>query len=189
MQRRTRRFAFLVPAAVLWAALATSCFDAPSGPKGLTGFLAFAPAFPSATATIVDIDHVRVIIARTDDGTVVLDSVVQVQAGSQTVNLALEVPVLSSDDTFFVTLECYTASGELAFVGGPVEVQATTSTTTTPIDVEVPLNYVGQGFDAASVEFVTTGASVDFGATIQMTARALDSSGVAIPNTPMSWAQ
>jgi hypothetical protein len=152
-----------------------------------TGYLALAPAFESSAAGIVPIDRVHVILTRVADETVALDDTIAVDPESQTVDLTLSVAVHGAEEAFYLTIECLNSAGEVVFVGGPLEVTATTSTDSELVTVEVPIVYVGVGYLAAAVEMVTSLIYIEFGETVTLEAQALDSSGAVIPGTPIKW--
>ncbi|MEE8191994.1 MAG: hypothetical protein V3T74_04565, partial [Gemmatimonadales bacterium] len=182
MRRIARRFRFALLA--LLAVAVWSCEDH-TGPGGVTARFALAPTFASSSAGIVDIDSVRVRLFRADE-TLALDTVVAVEADAESVALDLRVVISSTDEVFQMYLEFITPTGETAFTGGPVEVSPS-SDDAEPVVIDVEVVYVGVGADAASVEITTTGASVLFGDTVQLTAVARDSAGDAIPGTPVAW--
>ena len=182
MRRIARRFRFALLA--LLAVAVWSCEDH-TGPGGITAHFALAPTFASSSAGIVDIDSVRVRLFRADE-TLALDTVVAVDADAESVALDLRVVISSDDEVFQMFLEYITPTGETAFTGGPIEVSPS-SDDAEPVVIDVEVVYVGVGADAASVEITTTGASVLFGDTVQLTAVARNSAGEAIPGTPVAW--
>jgi hypothetical protein len=151
------------------------------------GYFALAPSFESSAAGIVDLDRVRVLVTRTEDSTVALDTIVQIPPEADSLDLNLPVLLNSADETFSLTMQFITPVGDTAFVGGPLTVTATTSGDVTPLPVLLLIEYVGVGFDAADVRITTVDPSIAFGDTLLLQAEALDSSGAVIPNTPVQW--
>jgi hypothetical protein len=145
------------------------------------------PAFESEAAGILDIAYVRVVLERTADSSVALDTTVQVQPSDSVIDLNLSVLLNADVETFWVTLECYTAADELVFVGGPLEVTATAEDQTEPSAVNVGIEYVGVGSNAAAVRILSQEVTVPTGGTITLAAEALDSSGAVIGDTPIRW--
>ena len=159
MHPTIRRLSFATPLAFLAALLVTSCQDDPSGPLApIPGSFALAPAFESAIAGIVPLGSARVLVMRTSDSAIALDTVVQIAPDADSLDLALPVLMRSSDELFSITLYFITPAGDTAFVGGPLTTTATTSGDATPTPADVPIVYVGVGSDAASVRITTTGA-------------------------------
>ena len=186
MARQLRRATLLAPFMLLAGFLALSCFDNTTGPRIFQGQFALAPQFASSVAQIVAIDRFRVLLRRTSDSSVALDTVITVVPGSDSVDLSLSVPMLTSSETFLLTLSLITPAGDTAFQAGPTTVTASSSGSAPPA-IPVTVVYVGVGAQAVSVRIVTDGASVFFGDTVTLAAEALDSTGGAIPGTPIAW--
>ncbi|MCH9015591.1 MAG: hypothetical protein IH877_07910, partial [Gemmatimonadetes bacterium] len=82
-----------------------SCSDDTSGPLiPRAGYLAIAPSFNSNAASIIDVAIVAILLERTVDGSTVLDTAIALELGTDSVDISLTVPILSSDDTFLLTL-------------------------------------------------------------------------------------
>jgi hypothetical protein len=145
------------------------------------------PAFESEAANILDIAYVRVVLERTADSSVALDTTVQVQPSDSVIDLNLSVLLNADVETFWVTLECYTAADQLVFVGGPLEVTATAEDQAEPSAVNVGIAYVGVGSNAAAVRILSQEVTVPMGGTVTLAADALDSSGAVIGDTPIRW--
>jgi hypothetical protein len=182
-----RGAALAVPVASLVAVLAISCLGDSSSPRSAVANLVLAPSFESAAAAVVDIASVRVLLERTADLSVALDTTVQVQPNDSVVDLNLSVLINSDVETLWLTLECYTLAGELVFVGGPVEVTATAEDQGEPSAVDVVVEYVGSGSDAAAVHIITQDAAIFTGETVILAAEALDTSQVPIAAAPIFW--
>jgi len=180
---RLRHFAAL---AVLSVIIAASCVDGPASPDLRPGHLALAPAFQDGAA-IVPIDEVRVVLRRPADGSVALDTTVNVVVGSQEIDLLLSLPISGFEETFLLTIECFTPDGTLAFQAGPLEVTATASTGDGIVAEEVPIDYVGPGSQAVAVQVLTQEASVKFGEIVSLLAEATDADGAVVPDAPIGW--
>lgn len=188
MSRAAGRLSLITPVVLLAILLAVSCLGDPSSPRLQAAHLVLAASFASNSASVVDVDRVRVVFERTSDSSVALDTTVQLQRGDSIVDLTLSVPLLEEDqETFWVTIECYSLAGELVFVGGPLEVTATASTDAEPASVPIGIRYVGVGSDAVAVQIVEQQSTLLFGDTIKLVARALDDSARAIAGTPIVW--
>jgi hypothetical protein len=135
----------------------------------MTGYFALAPEFPAGAATVVDVDEVRLVLRRTSDSTVALDTTVQMVAADSVIDLSLEVIVKETDETFWLEIECFDAGGNLVFAAGPLEVMATTSGEVAAQDVEVA--YVGVGSDAVAVEILDPEVFLEFGETYTLQAQ------------------
>jgi hypothetical protein len=174
--------------AVLATLIATSCIGDLSEPNPVQGLLALAPAYPSSSAGIVDIDRVRVVLTRVEDDEVVIDSIIQVAAGADSLDLVLTVDLSSDNEQFLLTLTLITPAGDTAFTAGPLAVTPETSGgQTEPTAVPVDLEYVGPGANAESVQITAEGLGVPLGETLEITAEALDGAGAVIPGTPIAW--
>jgi hypothetical protein len=180
------RLKIATPVALLATVLVVSCLGDPSGPRLRAAHFALAPSFSSAAAGLIGIDSVQALLHRTSDSSIALDTTVQVAQNDSVIDLNLVVPVDSTTETFWLTLNCY-STDELVFVGGPLEVTATTSEDSAATGVQVDIEYVGVGSNAQSVQIVSAENSVLFGETLTLSAEALDSSGAAIGGTPIRW--
>jgi hypothetical protein len=80
-----------------------SCIVDLSGPGTMTGYFALAPEFPAGAATVVDVDEVRVVLRRTSDSTVALDTTVQMAAEDSVVDLSFEIVVKEANETFWLS--------------------------------------------------------------------------------------
>ncbi|UCG89220.1 MAG: hypothetical protein JSW71_12045 [Gemmatimonadota bacterium] len=187
MSRTAGRLGLITPVALLGIVLVISCLGDPSSPRPRTAHLALAPGFASGTAGVVEIDYVRVVFQRTVDSSVVLDTTVQLQPSDSIVDVTLSVPLEGEQETFWVTIECYSPTDDLVFVGGPLEVTATASTDVEPATVPIEIEYVGVGSNAVAVRIIDPEATVLFGDTITLTATALDGWGRSIAGTPIKW--
>jgi hypothetical protein len=178
----------LLPFALLSALFATSCLVDSSGPAlPLTSFT-LAPAYPAATAGIVDIDRVRVVLVRLKDESTAVDTIVQVAPGAESLDITLQVTLQSDSEQFLLTLTLITAAGDAAFEAGPFTVTAATgSSQTEPLPIEINFIYVGIGANAAAVQITSENVGVALGDTVVITAVALDSAGAPIPGTPIAW--
>jgi hypothetical protein len=177
-----------LPFALLSALFATSCLVDSSGPAVQQASFALAPAYPSATAGIVDIDRVRVVLVRLKDESTVVDSTVQVTPGAESLDITLTVTLQSDSEQFLLTLTLITAAGATAYEAGPYTVTATTGRSQTePLPIEVEFRYVGTGANAAAVQITSEGVGLALGDTVVITAVALDGAGAPIPGTPIAW--
>lgn len=143
-----------------------------------------APVFPSAAASIIEIREVRFLLNRTRDSSLARDTTVQVAGDADSLKL-ITVPLQRPDETFDLFLELKDSTGAMVFTGGPVTVSPTTSGE--PPVVQVPLQYVGVGANAAGVEITTVPPSLLAGEAAMLVAVALDNGGTVIPGTPIAW--
>ena len=188
MRLLSRRLGTAVLVVSIAAVALTSCQDDPSGPLApLTGYFALAPSFEGSAAGIVDLDRVRVLVVRTEDSTVALDTIVQIPAEADSLDLSLPVLLNSADEIFWMTMQFITPAGDTAFIGGPLTVTATTASDVAPVAAQLPIEDVGVGFDAADVRITTLDPSVPFYDTLILQAEALDSSDIVIEGTPIEW--
>ena len=186
MYRRLRRSVAFLPIAVVVVLFVVSCLGEPSAPRFGNGYLSVLPNFVSRAASLVEVSQVRALLTRIEDGAVALDTIVDVDIQDNTVDLTLKLTITPPEETFTLTLECLNAAGAVVFRGGPLEVTATT-TSDGIVAEEVPLDYVGPGFDAAAIQIVDPPTTVDFGDTIQLRAEVLDSSDTPTSDTPIAW--
>ncbi len=188
MPRPSRSLGSISPVALLTALVVTSCLVDSSGPTLRQASFALVPAYPSASAGIVDIDRVRVVLARLKDETTVVDSIVQVAPETESLDIALKVTLQSESEQFLLTLTLMTAAGETAYRAGPYTVTAVTgSNQTEPVPIEITFIYVGTGANAAAVHITSENVGVALGDTVVIAAVALDSVGTPIPGTPIAW--
>jgi len=180
-----RRF---LPAAVATLALglAAGCTDDTAGPRAPTaGRLAIVPSFGSLQGGIVEVALGRFVLTRIPGGAVALDTVIDIPAGTDSVDLSLTVAVLTPGETFNLTISLISAAGDTVFTGGPIVVSPGTSGT--PVPVDVPFTYVGTGADAAGVRIVSPDTSTLTGDIVLLTAEAFGDDLLAIPGTPIGW--
>ena len=172
---------------VLVGALGLNCRDA-TAPRSLAGHLAFAPAFPSSSAGIVDFDRVRITLVRLPiPGTAVLDTVIAIPATADSVDLSLNVPLLSSREDLALFLRLLNVAGDTVFKNQPYPQVVTVTTGATGTIVPAPLQYVGVGYDAVAVVIGTLDTTVLFGDTLRLSATAWGSLEQPIPGTPIAW--
>jgi Tol biopolymer transport system component len=126
------------------------------------------------------------VLTRIDDGTVALDTVVDADTQDNTVDLTLKLTITPPEETFTLILECLNSAGAVVFKGRPLEVTATVDSDGIVAE-EVPLDYVGPGYDAGAIQIVDPITTVDFGDTVQLLAEVLDSSGSPLAATPIAW--
>ena len=184
--RRLAHPSLTVAAVVAAAALATSCFiDSTQPGAPLFGHFTIVPLFQTTIPGLVDLAEARFTLTRTSDSTV-LDTTVAIVPGDTAVDLSLTVVMLSSQETFLMTVALVTPQGDTAYFGGPVEV-APSTTTGAPTTFEVEFGYVGVGADAVSVNILTRDTSLFTGDSVTFTAEAVDTNGDAIAGTPIGW--
>ncbi len=183
--RKPLVFALLSAASL--AAIA-SCSDDTSGPPvPRAGFIAIAPSFSSNAASIVEVAIVAILLERTVDGSIVLDTAIALEPGTDSVDVSLPVPILSNDDTFLLTLSLIDTAGDTVFRGEPQTVTPSLTGGTDAPPIIVPLVFTGVGSNAAAVAFLTANPTVFFGDSVELTAVALDSTGLVIANTPIAF--
>ncbi|HEX9727684.1 MAG TPA: hypothetical protein VGA37_04210 [Gemmatimonadales bacterium] len=167
--------------------LLLSCSDDTGPVVPMLARFSVRPVYETAAAATIEIAAIRFVLERQSDGTIARDTVLIIAAGQDSVNLELTVPVLTQGETFLLTLAMTNAAGDTVFRGGPTEVTPTTAGGGSPPAVTIVITYVGVGADAVGVEIVPATASTFTGEAVQLTARALDSSGDPIPGTPVVW--
>ncbi len=166
-------------------AVAASCSDETGPNQPVEARFTVAPVFGGA-ASAIDLASIRFVLTRASDGSIARDTVLQIAAGQDSVDLELTVPVLIPGETFFLTLAMVDVAGDTVFRGGPTEVTPAASGGTPPV-VPVEVVYVGTGFDAVGVSILPRDTSTFFGEAVILTAVALDSLGLPIPGTPIVW--
>ncbi len=146
-----------------------------------------ARALPAALQQVA-FERVRVTLRR-DDGTIALDTVVNFPAGSDSLVLALNVPLPANAPASGVSLSLnlgyVNAAGDTVFKGGPIPVTVTPSGGAAPPPVQVPVHYTGPGASAAAVVIAPKNVEGIPGQAAAFTARAVDSDGHTLPGTPV----
>jgi len=162
-----------------------SCFGESTGPELRPARLAILPSFANPhAARVVDFDRVRITLRRPGQSQIAFDTVISFPSGADSLRLELAVPIAGTSETFTYALAMYnTTLADTVFVAGGA-VTATSNALNLSVAQPV-LNYVGVGFDAAGVRFVTAPAAAFFGATVNLVAEAFDSGGAVIPGTPI----
>ncbi|MDH4045430.1 MAG: Ig-like domain-containing protein, partial [Gemmatimonadota bacterium] len=180
------RRSLLVAATTTALVLVASCVDDAAGPRQpMAGQLAVVPNFGTLQGGIVAIARGRFVLTRIPGGTVAADTVIDIAPGADSVDLAIQVPILTPGETFNLTIALISTTGDTVFRGGPVEVSPSTSGT--PVPVEVPFTYVGTGANAAAVQILSPDTTTFTGESVLLVAEARDSAAAAIPNTPIGW--
>lgn len=167
-----------------WLFLAT-CSDSAGPASGAVATFSVASAFTSDAAGIVDVDRVRILLTRLADEAVVRDTVVDLGPSDTVVDLSVRVVLSDPAEQFELWLALIDPVGDTVFRGGPVTV--TPTATGAPIPVEVELVYTGVGANAAAVRILTPDTVIQFDASIDLIAEALDASQSPIPGTPIAW--
>lgn len=182
---RTRESALV--AALLTAAVAGSCVDAPTAPRRPVGNVALAPRFAHAVAaSIVDVSAVRVTLSRGVPPRVLVDTVVFFAPEADSISLLLSAPITGSSETFDLRLAMVNAQGDTVFRAGPTPV--TLSTTPQRTALEPVLQYSGPGAAATSLRFVAPPSAIFFGDTVTLSAEALNAQQQPIAGTPIGFA-
>jgi uncharacterized protein YjdB len=115
-----------------------------------------------------------------------VDTVVQSDFQSGTIELEFTVPVSSDGEVFLLTLILIGPAEDTVFRGGPLEVTPTVGTAE-PSEISVPLDYVGVGSDAAEIQILEAPATLFYGDTVALSAVARDDAGEPIPGVPIVW--
>lgn len=173
--------------AVAVGLLGLNCTDS-TGPRSFAGRLAFAPAFASSTAGIVDFDRARItVVQAAPPNAEVLDTIVAIPPTADSIDLSLSIPMSSSKEDMLLYLRLVNAAGDTVFQNSPYPQQVTVTTGGVPTIVAAPIVYVGVGYDAVAVTIATPDTSVLFGDTLRLTATAWNAQGKPIPGTPVAW--
>jgi hypothetical protein len=168
------------------ALLLASCYGDSTGPGSRRRVpLAIAPVFDSRAVNAVPFDKVRIRLLRANPEGVALDTVVPFPTPADSINLNLPRPVNGSSETFSLTLALFTSAGDTVFRGGPVSIDVLPGVLNRA-PAQIPMVYVGVGYNAAAVRFTLFAPPVFFGDTAVFAAQALDSSlETPIPGTPI----
>jgi plastocyanin len=176
---------------VVWVLLATvallSCLRDSTAPRVLSGHLAFAPAFESSLAGVVDFDRARVTVIRPGDSKPVVDTVIAIPLTADSIDLAISVPLLASSEDLILYLRLINAAGDTVFRTTPYPQTVTVTAGGGAKPVETPITYVGVGFDAVSVTITTPDTALFFGQSLTLNAEAIGPADTVIPGTPIAW--
>jgi YVTN family beta-propeller protein len=145
-----------------------------------------SPLFNIEGASSIPVAEVRLKILRSDSSTVVIDTTVAIEAAA-TVNIDVEVTLMSDPEQFIVELEIIGPEGTTLFRGGPSRVTVGSDNGPEGEPVEIQIQYVGIGSDAAGVRILSQTPEVAPGGTILLTAEAFDDEDEPIPGTPIIW--
>src|SRR5881394_1379471 len=185
---RRRRF---VNRRVVWVLLATvavlSCLRDTTAPRALSGHLAFAPAFESSLAGVVDFDRARVTVVRPGDAKPVVDTVIAIPLTTDSIDLSVSVPLLAASEDLLLYLRLLNAAGDTVFRTTPYPQTVTVTVAGGAKPVETPITYVGVGFDAVSITITTPDTAVFFGQSLTLNAEAFGPADTVIPGTPIAW--
>jgi hypothetical protein len=162
--------------------------------RGLSFNAVFPALFQQAgsfAAGLVQYDRVRVVV-RHSDATTAIDTIYAFGAGSDSVVVSLNVPLLASapdsGEALRLSLYYLSSAGDTMFKGGPATVIArgdAAGRNSKP--VTVPVSYSGPGANAALVVISPRSLAVPAGDNFALTANARDSTGHTIPRTPIFW--
>ena len=184
LPRRARHWAWRAWA-LLVGALGLNCRDS-TGPRFVAGHLAFAPAFESGAAGIVDFDHIRLTLVRPGGGPV-LDTVITVPPTADSIDLSLTVPLIAAREDLLLYLRLVNVAGDTVFRNNPYPQPITVTAGGSAAPVAASIVYVGVGYDAVAVVIGTPDTAVLFGQTLQLNATAWGSFEQTIPGTPIAW--
>jgi WD40-like Beta Propeller Repeat len=146
--------------------------------------LALSPDFGRA-APVVNVASVHVLLTRVTAETVVLDTVIHLAVGADSVDLTVTVNT-APNVRYVVFLELDDEAGQALFTGGPMEVTPVPiGSTVEPI--VLPLVWVGIGANATQVRIVALDTLLFPAEERTLMAEALDASGAPIPGTPIVW--
>ena len=135
----------------------------------------------------MDVNRVRVLITRPGGASVLLDTIVDFPATTDTLDLSFALAISGSQEDLELSLFMLDdPGGNVVFQSGPDLFTAVAGSTPGNPVTPVPL-YVGTGANAAGVRFVATHAAVPFGDSVLFTAEAFDAGNVVIPGTPIVW--
>ncbi len=184
--------------------LLAGCVDSPAAPDPTSG-PAFIPApsltlagpdgAPATTAAQEEalqalfdrVDHFHFRVER-QDGTLVLDTLLEVTPGQDVYDFRLEVEA-GVGETLLVTITALEGETEL-FASPAVQVRTTATGAQGgegPTPAEITLSYSGPGASAASVAIDSDGLVRGPGDSGTLTATVADAGGATIPDVPLEW--
>lgn len=164
--------------------LGLNCRDAME--PSLAGHLAFVPTFASGSAGIVAFDRARITLVRLPN-TAVLDTIVAIPPGADSVDLLLRVQLSSAREDLQLYLRLISAAGDTVFRNIPYPQLVTVTTSGKAAIITTPIEYVGIGYDAVAVIITTPDTSLIFGDTLYLGAFAFGGLEQIIPGTPIAW--
>ncbi|HKE90589.1 MAG TPA: hypothetical protein VKB45_09645, partial [Gemmatimonadales bacterium] len=153
------------------AGLVATCTTEASGP-GRRGAFAVEPIFPPAlhlNAFNLTVDNVRLIVVRPPSDTV-YDQVAAFPANQSTLQLAADIPLNTSPESFDVTIEMY--SGSTLLFSGTQSMSISEGTSSTP--GQIPVAYSGPGQNIATLSLAPLDSTLTWDGTLAFRATALD---------------
>ena len=169
---------------LLVGALGLNCRDS-TGPR-VAGHLAFAPAFQSAAAGIVDFDRIRITVVRPGSGPV-LDTTITIPPTADSIDLSLAVPLVAAREDMLLYMRLINAAGDTVFRNAPYPQQVSVTAGGSGTPVQTPIEYVGVGYDAVAIFITTPGTVVLTGQALPLSAVVMGPNEQAIPGTPIEW--
>ncbi len=161
--------------------------------------LSFEADFPEAvrranalSSGVVDFQRVRVVFRRAD-GSVALDRVIDFPASSDSIEVALDVPLSQGTgpggEVLALSLAYINAAGDTVFRGGPTDVTVlpTVQGSPPPAPFRVTVRYTGVGSTAAAVTILPETVTVTAGDPFAFTATARDLQQGVVSAAPVSW--
>lgn len=168
------------------ATLAGACGEPVSAPAAREAALAIAPRWPAAVmANAVfgaDIDSVYVIAYRGNESTAA-ERTVPFPRGQEGIRFSLNVPLLQRVETVYVYVEMREGATTTFYGYGDAVVLRAGAIPAVPA---IPLQYVGLGYDAASLTISPTGGRIAPSDTVFFTTTALNFQQQPV-TPPIAW--
>jgi Cohesin domain len=170
--RRTLRTALLLGALVG----AVACGDALGAGAGQVSFV-IAPEFGALAAFANNADSLHLVISRTSDASVVVDTTIGIDPVTGEATADIHVVLLSGAESFTLLLEALRSSDGMVLFSGTQTVTVTGSSGTTP--VSIPVTYTGP--NGAFVVIQPRDTAIAPGAAFTFTAVVFDAAEAAVP--------
>jgi hypothetical protein len=166
-------------------AVCAACGDAADPYRTRAGQLSIAPVVADDPVPIVDIGSVRIRLTRPGETTPFIDTVVTVSPNQVEFSIEITVPITGDQETCVLSIVLYDPAGVEVYRSEPTTV--TVGATSDAAPVTVPLEYVGPGADAVSLEIRERDVVVYTGDATQLTAVARDAAGQVIAEANIGW--
>src|SRR5689334_9055609 len=160
------------------AGLLATCTTEASGP-GRRGVFAAALHLNAFNLTV---DNVRLIVVRPANDTV-YDQTAAFPANQSTLQLAADIPLNTSPESFDVTIEMY--SGSTLLFSGTQSVSIAEGSSSTP--AQIPVAYSGPGQNIATLSLVPLDSLLTWDGTLAFRPTALDAQQNPVTSYYLSW--
>jgi hypothetical protein len=163
-----------------------------TGPRYQSASIGIAPVLTERAAAIYSnlvvggllVDNVHIVLKHAD-GTVAIDTVINVAADQDSVVLEMPVTISGSQETLTATVEL--RDGTLVLFAGEMPVHAVAGAAGTTPSVEIPLTFEGPGAEVASIDIAPADTAITPADSVVYRPSAKDQNQAAVTDFGLNW--